>query len=69
MFLPSTKAKCLQFFYHMYGKDVASLRVYLKSEYTSEEIFFIMGAQGDLWVPVGVDISPMTTGYWVSVLI
>ena len=43
------KSICVQFWYHMKGKDVGSLRVYIQTNQTKALVWNTTGEQGDKW--------------------
>ena len=43
------KPICLQFWYHMKGKDIGSLKVYIQTNETKTLVWNTTGAQGDKW--------------------
>ena len=48
---PATKGKCLNFFYHMMGKDIGQLNIYVKSGPTIGQLVFNeTGDQGKFWL-------------------
>lgn len=46
---PAPSGKCLEFWYHMYGKAMGSLIVQIKDSVQSAEIWKKSGNQGNLW--------------------
>ena len=40
---------CVQFWYHMYGKEIGSLTVHQTTNTTKETIWSLSGDQGNLW--------------------
>ncbi|XP_019646180.1 PREDICTED: enteropeptidase-like, partial [Branchiostoma belcheri] len=53
----TTSAKCVQFWYHMYGRDVNRLRVYMKTGSSlGNPVWTRTGAQGNQWRSGQVDI-------------
>ena len=49
--MPKTSAKCLQFWYHMYGSSIGSLTVYKKTTSgVGTQIWTLSGNQGDEWL-------------------
>ena len=49
---------CLQFFYHMWGRDTGTLNVFLKdgAEIQANPLWALKGDQGDLWRPARATI-------------
>ena len=43
------KPICLQFWYHMKGKDIGSLKVYIQTNETKTLVWNTTGEQGDKW--------------------
>ena len=43
------KSICVQFWYHMKGKDVGSLKVYIQTNQTKTLVWNTTGEQGDKW--------------------
>ena len=43
------KSTCVQFWYHMKGKDIGSLKVYIQTNETKTLIWNTTGEQGDKW--------------------
>ena len=43
------KSTCVQFWYHMKGKDIGSLKVYIQNNETKTLIWNTTGEQGDKW--------------------
>ncbi|XP_063053966.1 enteropeptidase [Engraulis encrasicolus] len=46
---PSTGPMCLSFWYHMYGSEISSLRVWMKTKDTSSQLFLKENNYGDHW--------------------
>lgn len=69
-FTPSSTTRCLQFWYHMYGANIGSLRVLSKWGTGSklEEVKWILnGSQGNQWKFARVAVSKAGfSGYQVS---
>jgi len=40
---------CLQFWYHMWGKDIGTLRILVKTNYSEKVVWELYGNQGNLW--------------------
>lgn len=59
--MPRTRAKCVQFWYHMYGSTVGSLALYKKTGSTvGARIWSRSGNQGDEWLAAQVNVwSPI----------
>ena len=59
--MPKTTAKCLQFWYHMYGSSIGSLSIYKKTgRGLGPRIWTISGNQGDEWLVAQVSVwSPL----------
>ena len=51
---------CFQFYYHMYGKAIGSLRIYIKekSQLFKRSVWEVVGDQGDNWFAGQVEIYP-----------
>ena len=59
--IPSSSQKCLQFWYHMYGLDVADLRVYIKKGSSlGSPLWTRSGDQGNLWRHATVSVTSQT---------
>ena len=43
------KSTCVQFWYHMKGKDIGSLKVYIQTNETKTLVWNTTGEQGDNW--------------------
>ena len=43
------KSTCVQFWYHMKGKDIGSLKVYIQTNETKTLVWNTTGEQGDKW--------------------
>ena len=67
-FQANQEPKCLQFFYHMFGEGMGSLRVFAVSHMYREELFVARGSIGDFWIPAGITIYPTKKKFWVSIL-
>ena len=52
-----TQELCLQFWYHMYGKDVGSLNVLIKIKDSETKVWSQQGNQGDQWIHAQVPIK------------
>ncbi|KAI8477725.1 hypothetical protein Bbelb_445450, partial [Branchiostoma belcheri] len=55
---PPTTSMCLTFFYHMYGANIGSLRVYVKQTGTLTLTWSKSGSLGDMWY---MAIAPLVT--------
>ncbi|KAI8481744.1 hypothetical protein Bbelb_405010 [Branchiostoma belcheri] len=55
---PPTTSMCLTFFYHMYGANIGSLRVYVKQTGTLTLTWSKNGSLGDMWY---MAIAPLVT--------
>ncbi|GFN85250.1 MAM and LDL-receptor class a domain-containing protein 2-like [Plakobranchus ocellatus] len=59
--LNPTRGKCLKFYYHMYGINMGSLRIYqLRNGRLYTPVWTVSGSQGDLWQPAQVTLSSPT---------
>ncbi|KAF7487608.1 MAM and LDL-receptor class A domain-containing protein 1 [Sarcoptes scabiei] len=60
--LENTSIACFQFYYHMYGKAIGSLRIYIKEQNTKLNqlipVWEVNGDQGDQWLAGQVEIQP-----------
>ncbi|XP_035666825.1 MAM and LDL-receptor class A domain-containing protein 1-like isoform X1 [Branchiostoma floridae] len=56
---PPTTSMCLTFFYHMYGANIGSLRVYVKETGTLTLTWSKSGSLGDTWY---MAVAPLVTG-------
>ena len=56
---PPTTSMCLTFFYHMYGANIGSLRVYVKETGTLTLTWSKSGSLGDTWY---MAVAPLATG-------
>ena len=52
-----TKPKCLRFWYHMYGSDIGSLKVFVKTTSLKTPSWTRSGTKGNRWLPGQVDIT------------
>ena len=43
------KSTCVQFWYHMKGRDIGSLKVYIQTNETKTLVWNTTGEQGDKW--------------------
>ena len=57
---PSTTARCMKFWYNMYGSGVGSLGVYMKNELSMEMIWGKQGNQGEGWIMDEVTVQSPT---------
>ena len=59
--MPKARAKCLQFWYHMYGSSIGYLTVYKKTgSSVGTQIWRLSGNQGDEWLVAQVNVwSPL----------
>ncbi|XP_072038887.1 MAM and LDL-receptor class A domain-containing protein 2-like [Amphiura filiformis] len=63
---PQKRTSCLEFWYHMYGRDTESLRVFVQNEgedIPSEPAFEISGDQGNFWHRASFDIDVLNIRY------
>ena len=49
-YFKSMETVCLQFWYHMYGKDTGKLNVYVKTNQTEQLVWSEAGDKGDEWL-------------------
>ena len=54
--LEPNKTMCLQFWYHMQGKDVGKLNVYITANFSQNQIWSQEGNQGNRWLFAQVPI-------------
>lgn len=47
--IDSGEATCLQFWYHMKGRDIGSLNVYVETNESKTLVWSRVGEQGDMW--------------------
>ena len=45
----ATNGKCFSFWYHMYGQDIGTLKVYIKDAVSEKLLQTYNGSQGNLW--------------------
>lgn len=65
--MPKTPAKCLQFWYHMYGSSVGSLSVYKKTgRPTGPRIWTLTGNQGNEWLVAQVSVWSSLRSFQIS---
>ena len=63
------KPICLQFWYHMKGKDIGSLKVYIQTNKTKTLVWNTTGAQGDKWKFGQVGYKGDSKSYKVGVIL
>ena len=63
------KAICVQFWYHMKGKDIGSLKVYIQTNETKTLVWNTTGAQGDKWKFGQVGYKGDSKSYKVGVIL
>ena len=63
------KPICLQFWYHMKGKDIGSLKVYIQTNETKTLVWNTTGAQGDKWKFGQVGYKGHSKSYKVGVIL
>uniref|UniRef100_A0AAV2JJE0 MAM domain containing glycosylphosphatidylinositol anchor 2a n=1 Tax=Knipowitschia caucasica TaxID=637954 RepID=A0AAV2JJE0_KNICA len=51
-------AYCFSFYYHMYGKHIGSLAVFLRQKASDAQVWSLNGNQGDRWRQARVTIQP-----------
>uniref|UniRef100_A0A3B4AHF5 MAM domain containing glycosylphosphatidylinositol anchor 2a n=1 Tax=Periophthalmus magnuspinnatus TaxID=409849 RepID=A0A3B4AHF5_9GOBI len=49
---------CFSFYYHMYGKHIGSLNVFLRQKTSDSQVWSLSGNQGDRWRQARVSIQP-----------
>ncbi|XP_072307376.1 MAM domain-containing glycosylphosphatidylinositol anchor protein 2-like [Eucyclogobius newberryi] len=49
---------CFSFYYHMYGKHIGSLNVFLRQKSSDSQVWSLSGNQGDRWRQARVTIQP-----------
>ena len=52
-----TKPMCLQFFYHMFGKHIGSLNVYVMERESQHWVLAINRSQSDNWEQATVEVN------------
>ena len=52
---------CLEFYYHMYGEDIGSLKVTIDEKV----VFSKSGDRGDLWYKASINVSAIVGLHWV----
>ena len=60
---------CVQFWYHMKGKDIGSLKVYIQTNETKTLVWNTTGEQGDKWNFGQVGYKGDTKSYKVRVFL
>ena len=63
------KAICVQFWYHMKGKDIGSLKVYIETNETKTLVWNTTGEQGDDWNFGQVGFKGDSTSYKVGIIL
>ena len=61
--VPGTTAsggKCLSFWYHMYGADINTLRVYVRSGSVDTLLWTRTGTHGDRWLQAMITVNSRT---------
>ena len=53
----SASARCLEFWYHMYGPHVNTLNVYTNTTSLGSPVFSVSGSQGNKWKKAQVDLQ------------
>ncbi|PFX12596.1 G-protein coupled receptor GRL101, partial [Stylophora pistillata] len=48
---------CLQFWYHMYGKDIGTLNIYIEAVNSEKKVWSQQGDQGDKWIFAQVPVN------------
>ncbi|CAH3118157.1 unnamed protein product [Pocillopora meandrina] len=65
--MPKVSAKCLKFWYHMYGSTVGTLAVYKKTgSLVGIRIWRRSGDQGDEWLVAQVSVWSPVKPFWLS---
>ena len=65
--IPKTNAKCLRFWYHMYGGSVGSLTVYKKTgSSVGARVWTLSGNQGNEWLVAQITIYSPRRPFRVS---
>lgn len=54
------------FWYHMYGRNIGYLQVYLRRNGRDTRLFSILGNQGNTWKQGSVNIPPCANDFRVS---
>ena len=63
------KSTCVQFWYHMKGKDIGSLKVYIQTNETKTLVWNTTGEQGDKWNFGQVGYKGDSKSYKVGVIL
>ena len=63
------KSICVQFWYHMKGRDVGSLKVYIQTNETKRLVWNTTGEQGDKWNFGQVGYKGDSKSYKVGVIL
>lgn len=50
---------CLTFWYHMYGNDMGTLKVFIPTRDEDDQLWYKSGNQGNQWLQALVDISTL----------
>ena len=65
--MPKTRGKCFEFWYHMYGSAVGSLKLYKKTgQSVSTRIWSRSGNQGDEWLAAQVSVWSPSVAFRLS---
>ena len=63
------KSICVQFWYHMKGRDIGSLKVYIQTNETKTLVWNTTGEQGDKWNFGQVGYKGDSKSYKVGVIL
>lgn len=61
----ATNGQCLEFWYHMYGRTIGSLKVYRRRSTLGTALWSKSGNHGNQWLVAHVTITSPTSGYQV----